>query len=71
MDPYWVMVILKPTKKEQDEQGTGPKIIVEPTCVLGNGVADAGMKAYGLIPAEYKDAGNRLDVRVSPFRSGN
>jgi hypothetical protein len=68
MDPYLVIVILNPTKKQRDEDGTVPTIVVQPTAVMAKDEAQAAMKAFRLVPEEHSSKDDRLDVRVLPFR---
>lgn len=67
MEPYLVIVILKPTKKQADEDGTVPTIIVQPQAVMARDNAQAAMKAFKFVPDEHAGKEDRLDVRVMPF----
>jgi hypothetical protein len=69
MDPYLVIVLLQPTKKQRDEDGAVATIVVQPTAVMAKDEAHAAMKAFRLVPEEHSDQEDRLDVRVLPFRT--
>lgn len=69
MDLYLVAVILQPTKKQKDEEGVSPIVVVQPQGVMANSDAQAAMKAFKLVPEEHAKHEDRLDVKVLPFRS--
>lgn len=69
MEVFLVCVILKPTKKQQDEEGAQPKIIVQPQAVIAKDSQQAAMKAWKFIPDEDSGKEDRLEVRVLPFRA--
>jgi hypothetical protein len=69
MEPYLVIVMLQPTKKQRDEDGAVPTIVVQPTAVMAKDETQAAMKAFRLVPEEHSDKGDRLEVRVLPFRA--
>lgn len=68
MDLYLVAVILNPTKKQKDEDGASPQIVVQPQGVMAKDEPHASMKAVRLVPEEHADKDDRLEVRVLPFR---
>lgn len=68
MEAFLVLVILKPTKKAQDEDGAVPQIIVQPQAVVAKDEQQAAMKAYRFVPEEHASKEDRLEVRVMPFR---
>ena len=68
MDLYLVAVILNPTKKQKDEEGTSPVVIVQPQAVMAKDEQQAAMKAVRFVPEEHADKDDRLEVRVLPFR---
>jgi hypothetical protein len=68
MEVFLVVVILKPTKKAQDEEGAVPTIIVQPAAVMAKDEQNAAAKAYRLVPEEHAGKEDRLEVRVLPFR---
>lgn len=67
MDLYLVAVILRPTKKQLDEEGTAACVIVQPQAILARDEQQAAMKAYRFIPEEHAGKEDRLEVRVLPF----
>lgn len=71
MDLYLVAVILNPTKKQRDDEGAVPTVIVQPTAVMAKDETQAAMKAHRLIPEEHSGKDDRLEVRVLPFRAVN
>jgi hypothetical protein len=66
---YLVAVIRQPTKKQRDEEGAVPTIVVQPTGVMAKDDAQAAMEAHRLVPEEHAGKDGRLDVRVLPFRA--
>lgn len=68
MDLYMVAVMLQPTKKQRDEEGTVPLVVVQPTAVVAKDEPGAAAKAFRLVPEEHSGKDDRLDVRVLPFR---
>lgn len=68
MSPYLVVVILNPTKKQQEEEGSTPQIIVQPQAVMARDENNACMKAMKFVPDEHSDKEDRLEVRCIPFR---
>jgi hypothetical protein len=68
VEPYLVIVILQPTKKQKDDEGAVATIVVQPTAVMAKDDAQAAMKAFRLVPEEHANKEDRLDVRVLPFR---
>ena len=70
MDPYLVLVILQPTKKQRDEDGAVPTIVVPLTAVMAKDEANAAAKAHRLVPEEHAKYEDRLEVRTMPFRTG-
>lgn len=71
MEPYLVIVMLQPTKKQRDEDGAVPTIIVQPTAVMAKDDAQAAMKAFRLVPEEHSGNDDRLEVKVLPFRAAS
>jgi hypothetical protein len=71
MELFFVAIILNPTKKQVDEEGSSPVVIVQPTAVLAKNEQQAGMKAARLIPEEHANKEDRLEVRILPFRKAN
>lgn len=69
MEVFLVVVVLAPTKKQKDEDGASPLVIVQPQAVIAKDVQQAAMKAYRFVPQEHADKEDRLEVRVLPFRS--
>jgi hypothetical protein len=69
VEPYLVIVILQPTKKQKDDEGAVATIVVQPTAVMAKDDAQAAMKAFRLVPEEHAANEDRLDVRVLAFRS--
>lgn len=55
-------VIYNPTKEDET-----PKIIVEPTTVIGKSENSVSMKAIREIPEEYMDKFEDIEVVVRPF----
>lgn len=68
MELYLVAVILNPTKKQRDEDGVVPTVIVQPQAVMAKDEQQAAMKAVRFVPEEHADNDDRLEVRVLPFR---
>lgn len=68
MNLYLVAVILRPTKKQLDEEGTAACVIVQPQAVMARDESQAAMKAYRFIPEEHAGKEDRLEVKVLPFR---
>lgn len=69
MDLYLVAVILQPTKKQKDEEGAVPTLVVQPTGVMAKDENQAAMKAHRLVPEEHAGKDDRLEVRVLSFRN--
>jgi len=67
MDVFLVVVILKPTKKQEHDDGAVPEIIVQPTAVMARDAQQAAMHAYRFVPDEHASKGDRLEVKVHPF----
>lgn len=68
MEVFMICVILKPTKKQQDEEGAVPSIVVQPQSVMARDEQQAAMKAFRFVPEEHAAKEDRLEVRVLPFR---
>lgn len=68
LNPYLVIVVLKPTQKQVFEDGTVPQIIVQPQAVLAKDENQAAAKATRMVPEEYIGHIDRLEVSVMPFR---
>ena len=66
MKIYAYAIILHPTK-EQAEQGTPAKLIVDPTWTLAKDDSQAAMLAGRAIPQEHLAHLDRLEVAISPF----
>lgn len=71
MEPYLVIVMLQPTKKQKDEEGAVPTIVVPPTAVMAKDETQAAMKAFRFVPEEHAGKDDRLEVRVLPFRAAS
>ena len=69
MEPYLVVVILNPTKKQAEEEGLTATIVVQPQAVMAKDEKHATVRAMRLVPEEFADKDDRLEVRVLPFRS--
>lgn len=67
MELYLVAIIMKPTRKQVDEDGAVPTVIVQPTAVMAANEQQAAMKAYRLVPEEHAGKEDRLEVRTLPF----
>jgi hypothetical protein len=67
MEVYLVVVALQPTKKQRDEEGANPIIVVPVTAIVAKDENQAAMKAVRLVPSEHADKEDRLEVRVLPF----
>lgn len=63
---FEVAVLLHPTSKKA-EDGDSTIIVVQPTSVLAKDEDGAKFKAARLIPEEYSDKADRLEVAVRPF----
>lgn len=64
---YLVAVLEIPTKKESEESGTLPKLVLEPTAVVARDDKDAALKvAMGNTKLQGLDK-DRLEVVVRPF----
>lgn len=68
MDLFLVAVILHPTKKQKDDEGAQPIVVVQPQAVMAKDENQAAMKAFKFVPEEHAGKDDRLDVRVLPFR---
>lgn len=68
MEVFLVTILLKPTKKQADDEGTVAQIIVQPQAVIAKDETQAAMKAYRYVPEEHAGKEDRLEVRVLPFR---
>lgn len=71
MDLYLVAVILQPTKKQRDDEGAVPTIVVQPTGVMAKDEAQAAMKAHRLVPEEHAGKDDRLEVRILSFHQAS
>lgn len=71
MEPYLVIVILQPTKKQKDEEGAVATIVVPPTAVMAKDESQAAMKAFRFVPEEHAGKDDRLEVRILPFRAAS
>jgi hypothetical protein len=69
VEAFLVLVILRPTKKQIDDEGAQPKIVVQAQAVLAKDEGGAASKAYRLVPQEYEGMDDRLEARVLPFRT--
>lgn len=67
MKPFYIVVVLEPTKKQKEEEELTPSIIVQPTVVLAKDVESAKMKVVRLIPEEHVEKTERWRVYVCPF----
>ncbi len=64
---YEYAIIWHPTKKQQEEQETKAKLIVEPTTILAKDENSVLMTASMSIPVEYKDKLEQVDIVIRPF----
>lgn len=64
---YMVCVVLNPTQKAKHDDGAVPTIIVQPTAVIARDQQTAAMKAARLVPQEYADKVDQLEVKIVPF----
>lgn len=64
---YWVAVEELPTKKDQEESGSLPKLIIPPTAVEARDDKDAALKVAMNNPALKDSNQDRLQVLVRPF----
>lgn len=69
MDVFMICVVLNPTKKQHDEDGAIPLIVVPLTALMAKDEANAAAKAHRLVPEEHAGKDDRLDVKILPFRS--
>ncbi len=67
MEAFLVLVFLKPTVKQVEEEGLGAVVIVPPSGIMAKDREQAAMKAFRLVPSEHADKEDRLEVRVLPF----
>ena len=67
MEVFLVVVILNPTKKQRDDEGATPIVIVQPQAVMAKDENQASMKAFRLVPEEHAGKEDLLEVRVLPF----
>jgi len=67
MDVYLVVVLLKPTKKQEHDDGAVPTIIVQPQAVMAKDAQQAAMKAFRFVPEEHAGKEDLLEVRTLPF----
>ncbi len=68
MELFLVAVILNPTKKQKDDDGSSPTVVVQPQAVMAKDETQAAMKAFRFVPEEHADKEDRLEVRVLPFQ---
>lgn len=69
MDVYMVVVVLVPTPKQLHDDGAVPTIIVPATAVIAKDEQTAAMKAARLVPQEYAEKVDQLEVKIVPFRA--
>ena len=67
MEPYLVCVFLRPTQREEEE-GKVPEIVVKPELILARDSGLATAKALGLVPDNFKNFDDRLEVRCIIFQ---
>jgi hypothetical protein len=67
MEAFLAIVFLKPTVKEVEEQGLGATVVVQPSGIMAKDREQAAMKAFRLVPEQFADKGDRLEVRLIPF----
>lgn len=67
MQLYLVAVILNPTKKQKDDDGAVPTVVVQPQAVMATSETQAAMRAMRFIPEEHAGKDDRLEVCVLPF----
>lgn len=71
MQPYLVVLVLKPTEKQVYEDGAVAQIVGGLNVVLADHQTQASAKAMRFLPDEMKDQADRVEVSVLPFqRSG-
>ena len=58
---------LRPTKKETEDDGAEPVIVMEAKTIYAKDQQTAAMKAAREIPEQYADKLDRLEVAVRPF----
>ena len=69
MNLYLVAVLLQPTKKQRDDEGLGPELIVPATSVLAKDPQQMAMQITPLLPEKYKSVPlERLEVLYLPFQ---
>jgi hypothetical protein len=71
MDVFIVCVILQPTRKQRDEEGAIPMIVVPLTAVVAKDETNAAAKAFRFVPEEHAGKDDRLEVRILPFRAAS
>jgi hypothetical protein len=71
MQPYLVIIALKPTQKQVYDEGAVDQIVVQPQAVLADTDVQAAAKAMRFVPDEMKGKEDRLEVWSLPFRRGS
>lgn len=60
-------ILFHPTKKEIEEGGLKPKVVVDLKTILSETQESASMAAAMDIPSEYKDQLNQIQIAIRPF----
>ncbi len=60
-------VLWHPTEKQEKEEGSKPKMIIEPKAILANDQNSATIAAAMDIPSEYKSQLDQIEVVLRPF----
>lgn len=69
MEVYIVIVLLAPTAKQKHDDGMVPTIVVPMTAVIAKDEQTAAMKAARLVPTEYAEKVDQLEVKIVPFKT--
>lgn len=70
MAVFWVVASYKPKKKEKDDKSEQEKerIIYEPKAIIADSKESALKKGIIMVPAEYHEKMDEVEVEVAPFR---
>lgn len=60
-------ILFHPTEKEVKDDGAKSKVLVEPKTILSSDQTSAAMAAAMLIPTEYKDQLDQIEICIKPF----
>jgi hypothetical protein len=66
MSPFQFCAVLHPTSDER-KRGDAPKLIVKPDTLLARDEQQASMLAGRLIPEEFIDKIDRVELFIRPF----